>query len=972
MDEMNKVPELENDDNDSIAESSKADLSSEVGSEGKGAQPKKPKKVLPLIIVGGIVLVAIVLAIVLLLGGESGNQIGSGLTGGTSQGGKENGNNGGNSGENGETHVHDFKVSNTINAASCFENGIEELSCSCGEKKENSTPRLSHSVENGICPICNSTWNIIDDADDLRNIKLYGNYLLVCDIDLSGESWSPIGTRDEPFYGHINGNGHTISGLKVDGLTLDIGFIGYNFGVIENLGFKDVNINVSADNCGVAAGQNYGMISNCYAEGEITFDEGTNDMAVTVGGLVGFNRGPVVNCYTNCVINATGDVTIPLYAGGLIGQNYDFAITNCYANGDVTVTLPSTGYVGGLIGENNSAAATNCYATGNIDVSSYRSTYAGGFVGFGKVGSYVNCYATGKVVGLSDSHKTSSSYTSCYSGGFAGGCTGNMINCFAIGDVKATGSNYNTYVGGFIGESNGGTITNCYCAEEQSFTIINNKKHTNAPTNSRATQTSKENLASLDWTEESLWSEDIICWSFGEGYPIINYSAIKNKTVEISTAEELFAIAQKPLIYNYVLKNDIDLEGATITSLGTTSNPLCGVFDGNGYKIFNFTLNASSNYTSLFPINVGCIKNLLLEEFYVADPSFNWNYIGSVAGMNYGKIESCSANGYVFGMGRIGGLVAENVGQIIDCNATVTIEFTFNTIRAGGIAGSNIGTIISSYAITGIKPYYESRGSEIFVGGLVGENLYGGIFASYSEIDFVKTSSQEYDRVSAGGLVGNNFGKITLSFAAGIIDVSGTRYHYVGGLVGDNCSQGEITNCYAVTAVDSQSSYRSGATCNYVGGLVGLNQGVITSCYGMGSASGSGSSSSGSSEVYVGGLVGSNEGKIENSIASGNVSCSSSGGGSTKRYVYAGGLVGRDNNYYSTSVVINSYRYEGQIITILKNNNPSDDLANDIGTALSDEEIVMAELYRDNLSWSDEIWGIEDEKIPTLLIFQIN
>ena len=135
MDEMNKLPEMEDGGNDSQAESSNV-VPGGADSEGKGKKvqdkPKKSNKALPFIIIGAVVLVAVALALVLMLGGKSGIQIGSGSNNGASQNG--GGNNNGSLGENDETHQHDFKNSSIAIEATCFEGGLEELSCSCGEK----------------------------------------------------------------------------------------------------------------------------------------------------------------------------------------------------------------------------------------------------------------------------------------------------------------------------------------------------------------------------------------------------------------------------------------------------------------------------------------------------------------------------------------------------------------------------------------------------------------------------------------------------------------------------------------------------------------------------------------------------------------------------------------------------------------------------------------------------------------------
>ena len=117
------------------------------------------------------------------------------------------------------------------------------------------------------------------------------------------------------------------------------------------------------------------------------------------------------------------------------------------------------------------------------------------------------------------------------------------------------------------------------------------------------------------------------------------------------------------------------------------------------------------------------------------------------------------------------------------------------------------------------------------VGGLVGENR-GSVTASYA------TGRVSGDS-KVGGLVGENRGSVTASYATG--RVAGDSE--VGGLLGRNYSSSTITASYATGPVAGESE---------VGGLVGRNfSGTITASYATGRVSG---------DSEVGGLVGRNLG----------------------------------------------------------------------------------------------------------------
>lgn len=71
-----------------------------------------------------------------------------------------------------------------------------------------------------VSPNTNVTsYMLVNNAQDLQDINKFpsGNYALSQDIDLSTTyNFQPIGTKDLPFTGHFNGNGHTISNLHID------------------------------------------------------------------------------------------------------------------------------------------------------------------------------------------------------------------------------------------------------------------------------------------------------------------------------------------------------------------------------------------------------------------------------------------------------------------------------------------------------------------------------------------------------------------------------------------------------------------------------------------------------------------------------------------------------------------------------------------------------------------------------------
>ena len=311
----------------------------------------------------------------------------------------------------------------------------------------------------------------ISTAEQLKNISLNGRYILTCDIDLGGAEWTPIGTRNSPFTGSLDGDGYKITNFKITTGMEYIGLFGYSKGTLLNLGVEDFEIDV------------------------------TYSGTVYAGGLVGYN------------------------------DNYYVTITNCYATGDVSATSSSGSsysysYAGGLVGRNNNGIITNCYATGNVSAtcSGSSSTYssAGGLVGRNYYGRITNCYATGAVSASSNSSSSNSR-----AGGLVGNNNGTITNCYATGAVSATSSGFNysssySYAGGFVGDNYpGGTTTNCYRYSGQSFTVDKNGTVSNSATNTEGSAKTMEDLKSSSFQTDTLgWSADD--WTFTEGeHPVL-------------------------------------------------------------------------------------------------------------------------------------------------------------------------------------------------------------------------------------------------------------------------------------------------------------------------------------------------------------------------------------------------------------------------------------------------------------------
>ncbi len=170
--------------------------------------------------------------------------------------------------------------------------------------------------------------------------SLDGSYILDNNIDLTGYSWTAIGTSSLPFTGEFDGNGYSVTGLSgTQGM-----FAVVNGGTVKNL---KVEGNVSGrDSIALVAGSllGAGQVLNCYASGSVS---GRN----YVGGLVGQTNNSSNLITNSCFIGEiSGSARGP---GGIVSSLPDHAnINNCYvaASFDVPETDTAAGTITGSIG----------------------------------------------------------------------------------------------------------------------------------------------------------------------------------------------------------------------------------------------------------------------------------------------------------------------------------------------------------------------------------------------------------------------------------------------------------------------------------------------------------------------------------------------------------------------------------------------------------------------------------------------
>ena len=171
----------------------------------------------------------------------------------------------------------------------------------------------------------------IHSVKGLQNMAnhLDGSFELLCDIDLQGAAWTPIGSQTAPFTGKINGKGYTISNFTVQTQAQgDAGFIAVNEGTVENLNLAGLQLDTTPDTvrAGSIAGSNRGTIQNCTAAGTLKAEFAADH--AYIGGAVGYNTGSLFSSVVTVdmsvfVANAlVGGLVIGLIGSALAMRRY--------------------------------------------------------------------------------------------------------------------------------------------------------------------------------------------------------------------------------------------------------------------------------------------------------------------------------------------------------------------------------------------------------------------------------------------------------------------------------------------------------------------------------------------------------------------------------------------------------------------------------------------------------------------------
>jgi len=264
-------------------------------------------------------------------------------------------------------NTQNFNVTVGYDGEAAFPEGVATFSLFIhvpGYETESRTTRVN--IRDGLAAesaIPLNEGNILHFNSYVRTAAgLVRHYRLAENISLntSSNNWTAIGTSAAPFMGSLNGDGHTLYGIRISNSSTHQGFFSYigENAVIENLGLTDVSVSAGQYTGGLVGYNRGGIVRSCYTTGVVS---GQND----TGGLVGQNRGTVHNSYAATNVWGHGNT------GGLVGRNFG-TVEHVYATGIVDASVGRTSArqnVGGLVGGNDGTLRNSLALNSRVNVS---------------------------------------------------------------------------------------------------------------------------------------------------------------------------------------------------------------------------------------------------------------------------------------------------------------------------------------------------------------------------------------------------------------------------------------------------------------------------------------------------------------------------------------------------------------------------------------------------------------------------
>lgn len=545
--------------------------------------------------------------------------------------------------------------------------------------------------------------------------------VLTQDITLSGE-WIPIGTKEAPYMGTFDGQGHAIKGLTITTKADDLGFFSFigSTATVKNVSFTGAKV-LGNKQAAIVAGQaENANISNVYVSGYVTGRD-------HVGTIVGDARGDAnVDAdgtnISNCVSTAAA-FSSDNQAGGIAGWTNLGMFEHNVAYG--AVTAPNGGAAGicSMIDNNGHASFI-----GNVSAMPYAK-------GGNNRTSGILGWKNGSGCAIVDDDQNLSSDATQY---FVGG------NLTAAADIKFDENNdgingivtpaadlktaatyttagfsadvWNLVDGQYPTLKTQAAIENAiYTAQAPARYVVGTEYETQASSTLGSAVTITSSNPSVVAVEGTMLKFE------AQGDAVVTFTAaatdvapaftttlpitVGDINYAITTPADLMAVKYN-MAGDFTLENDIDMTGVDFTPIGIEGNTsvakFTGTFDGKGHVIKGLKYdNADKGEVGLFSQTENAtITNLGIEGAHFVG---NAN-VGGIVGRMYGGVTANCAtlNSYIEGRDHVASITGEinntqdgetyTGGTVSNCFSDAVVKS--REYQAGGIVGTiTCGTV---------------------------------------------------------------------------------------------------------------------------------------------------------------------------------------------------------------------------------------------------------------------------------------
>ena len=583
------------------------------------------------------------------------------------------------------------------------------------------------------------------------------------------------GTTYNQFMGDFDGDGHTISGIRIykpesstaNGYQGLFGYVGTG-GSIHDVTLADARITGQLSVGGIV-GLSYGSVMNCTVAADVCVAS-KNTNSHYHAGIVGNNHGTVSGCTS--AVTLTAAHTGPDDYGAVVGINYsDGTVENCFAHG---ATIPAMNDHYGVIAGYNSS--------GTLTANYYRDC---------TVGSTANAVGVG-----------------CGTSGAPTDVDGaRSVHTLTLPDgVTATGesvdiSSTTYYAAGTDvtlanpGSAPSGYVEPCYYSLDGTNIVG-----------------STIQMPASDATVALLWTTDYETGHAGtaaDPYIISDYPQLEMLASRVNEGNYYSSGKHFKLGADIVCFDGEN--NHTAIGLNVSDRYFQGTFDGDGHTVSGIRINRSSNCQGLFGYLGGAgpeVKNVTLAGSTITAHT----YVGSIVGSSSsGTIENCRVLsdvtikadastatshggivGYVSGSTTVNGCVSA---------ATVTRNGKISCLHYGGIVGHlKSGTISNSIAAGAWVIGSEESSSGAIVGTNDGGTLAHNYYCDCGVCNFANNVG------TGSGDVTENDGAIratSIKAIEGYGESTGSdHWAFIASPVAAGSAIGDVHNLVAATATE--------------------------------------------------------------------------------------------------------------------------------------------------------------------------